>query len=404
MKILDRHEYCLSCEHILDEQGYKFNNLSEQGRPYASGQVCKRCGGLLEPLLEQTANDKNLFATALNNPKVKVVAFVAPSVRAGIGQCFNLCGDQQFRLVAALKALGCYNVFSMNFGADLTITEESHELAERINKNGKLPMLSSCCPAWVNYIYKLKPELLSHLSTCKSPQQMMGAVLNTYYLQTSSLNFGDVFVASIVPCLAKKVERVRPGINAGQGHDVDACITTVELAELIKERGLDFASLPEQKFDDLLGQYSGGAANFGAAGGVSESVVCNMLQKDVKFTFNTRGNVIEKSFNYHNKTYTLAQVQGLANIAPLLSEIEAGTSPYCFIEVMSCTGGCIGGPGQPAAEINGLEARKEILSAAQNGCKIKRAHQNKIATELYKTFLNPEVAHQILHEHRNPNV
>lgn len=399
MKILDRHDYCLSCEHLLAEQGAIFADTPQQGRPYTNGQVCKNCGQLLEPLLEKAAGDKNTFLTALTNPKVKVVAFVAPSVRAGIGECFNLAGDYQFKLVSALKQLGCYNVFSMNFGADLTIIEESAELAERISQN-KLPMLTSCCPAWVNYLYKLKPNLVPYLSTCKSPQQMMGAILNTYYLQASGLSCEQVFVASIVPCLAKKVERVRGGINGGKGYDVDACITTLELAEIIKQQGINFENLPDSPFDSLLGEYSGGAANFGAAGGVSESVACTLLKSEVKFECSTRGDIIEKSFNYNGKSYTMAQVQGLTSAEPILSDIEAGTCKYCLIEVMACTGGCIGGTGQPKAEANGLEKRREVLTTAKNNCKVKHAHQNKIAKQLYKQFLTPQLARKLLHEER----
>lgn len=369
------------------------------GKPYLESDRCVRCGQLLEPLLEGAKNDKNTFLTALTNPKIKVVAFVAPSVRAGIGDCFDAAGDYQFKIVSALKALGCYHVFSMNFGADLTITEESAELAKRLSA-GKLPMLTSCCPAWVQYVTKVKPNLLPYMSTCKSPQQMIGAVLNTYYLHLIGLNYSDIFVVSIVPCLAKKAERLRPNIDAGAGHDVDAAITTVELAEIIKSKNIDFLSLPDTPFDELFGQYSGGAANFGAAGGVSESVICNMAKRAVKFKKSICGNVIEKTFVYNGKTYICGQVQGLTNLGNLLTDIENGTSKYCLIEVMACTGGCIGGPGQPKCNTNGLKMRKKVLAAAKNGAKIKHAHQNPIVTALYSNFLTSDKAKSILHEKR----
>ena len=209
MKNLDRKNYCLSCEHVLEEKGFIFENFPPYiGEPLNSDSLfCKNCGQLIEPHIEQIGGDYNKVITALKNKKLKVVAFVAPSVRAGIGECFDIDNDCQYKIVSALKLLGCHSVFSMNFGADLTIMEESIELAERITNDNNLPLLTSCCPAWVNYVNKLYPTLEKNLSTCKSPQQMMGAIINNYYTIVNNIENTDLFVVSIVPCIAKKIER-----------------------------------------------------------------------------------------------------------------------------------------------------------------------------------------------------
>jgi iron-only hydrogenase group A len=439
MKKLNREDYCLSCEHVLGELGYQFFE-SEPVAALPDGytkKLCKRCGQILNPELEKVANDYNTFLTALKNPKLKVVAFVAPSVRAGISEAFGTSEDCQTKIAEALKLLGCDYVFSMNFGADLTIMEESRELLERLKTGQNLPMLTSCCPAWVNYIQKVFPSLKPNLSTCKSPQQMMGAVINTYFAKAIGVAPTDMFVVSVVPCLAKKVERLTPGINSAKGYDVDACVTTAELAELIKQKGIDFLALNGKPFDQILGEYSAGGAGFGAAGGVSESVIKN-IDKTCKITTKSRPTEEQpysiKTATINGKKITFAQVQGIASAGVLVKQILAKEVNLDLAEVMACTGGCIGGAGQPKwGEIkknnhvdtrsakdkasgaqqkgskqetrkrvnfaNPLPARAQILKNGASASAYAIAKDNPQVAELYKSFLAGGVAEQILHKH-----
>lgn len=399
MEILNRKDYCLSCEHILEEKGAIFapttTYIAEPTNLIT--KYCKHCGQKIEENIEQIKTDFNTFKTALSNRKLKVVAYVAPSVRAGIGEYFNITQDCQHKIVTALKMLGCYSVFSMNFGADLTITEESKELTERLKSNTNLPLLTSCCPAWINYVYKVYPQLKPNLSTCKSPQQMMGAIINNYYTQVNNYDASDIFVVSIVPCLAKKLERVRDGINSTSGHDVDACVTTVELASLIKQKGIDFINLPDTPFDSLFEKYSGSASAFGVAGGVSNAVIYN-IDSSAKLVNQEFGDVVSKTFLVNGQEIHVAQVEGLANTKNIINNILNNNCKYHLVEVMACTGGCIGGAGQPKS--TDLQPRKDILNISKNTSKIAQAKNNTIINNLYKTYLTPKLSKKLLHENR----
>ena len=399
MKNLKRKDYCLSCEHILSEQGYVFiEDNPAVGLPSADKKVyCKRCMQPIEPAIEIVANDYATTITALKNPKLKVIAFVAPSVRSGIGEIFNIDGDCQNKIVTALKLLGVHEVFSMNFGADLTITEESEEFLQRLKSNSNLPMLTSCCPAWYNYVKSVKPSLLPYMSTCKSPQQMMGAIINNYYTKHNNISPTDIFILSVVPCIAKKVERIRPNINSGIGEDVDACITTIELAELIKQNHIDFTKLKDSQFDELFKDYSGYSSGFGAAGGVSKSVILNAFP-DAKLTSTKNGNITEIKVETKSQTFYCAHIEGVTNIANLENDIISGKCKYKLIEVMACTGGCIAGPGQPK-NID-ISHRKQILDNATHSASIINAQNNTIINKLYSTEITPELRHKWFHEER----
>ena len=393
--ILNRKDYCLSCEHILSERGYEFvQDFPAQGYPTSNDAlVCKNCGQIIVPELENVKNDYNTFLTALKNPKLRVVAFVAPSVRTGIGEEFGERKDCQQKIVDALKKIGVHSVFSMNFGADLTIMEESKEFEKRLNTGRNLPLLTSCCPAWVNYFKKMYPDLIPYLSTCKSPQQMMGAIINSYYAEQSRVLSTELFVVSVVPCLAKKIERLSSG-NERIGYDVDACITTKELAQIIKDKNIDFYTLKDIPFDSLFKTYSGGGAGFGMAGGVSESVVCNMFDGA---TFETRQKekYIEKIAHTQYGDLLIAQVQGVTNTNELMNSIRKSKCKYHLIEVMSCTGGCIGGPGQPASK--SISGRRKILEGAKKSAKTRNAKDNPIIKRLYRRYLTPQKAQALLH-------
>lgn len=397
MKELHVEDYCLSCEHILEELGHTFKSHTlHKGLPTSLDiKYCKRCGAPLEPALEQIKNDFNTFVTALNNKKLKVVAFVAPSVRTAIGECFNYPYDCQQKIVTALKILGCSDVYSMNFGADLTIAEESKEFAARLKNGQNLPLITSCCPAWVNYVTKLYPAVSCNLSTCKSPQQMMGAIINNYYCKVNNLKQTDIFVVSIVPCLAKKVERLTNGINSGVGYDVDACVTTTELAELIKDRQIDFINLKDTEFDNLFKNYSGTASAFGTSGGVSEAIILN-LDRNAEFQTLQTSPYTVKEVVINGKKLLIASVQGVINAKPILDQISAGTSPYSLVEVMACTGGCIGGAGQPKTTVENLENRKKILQNSKSQG-VLTTNQNTMVTDLYKTYLTEELCEHFFH-------
>ncbi len=397
MSKLDPKNYCLSCEHILKEQGFSFlHDDMSVGRPISlHAKKCKRCNQLIDPIVEEIKNDYATFVTSLKNPKLKVVAFIAPSVRAGIGECFNKKGDYQLKIVTALKMLGVHDVFSMNFGADLTIIEECKEFIQRLH-SGNLPLFTSCCPAWVNYVTKLYPELLPKLSTCKSPQQMMGAVINNYYCLQNNINPTDIFIVSIVPCLAKKVERLTPGINSGVGCDVDACITTTELAEIIKQNNIDFLNLPDTPFDKMFKDYSGTASAFGISGGVSESVVLN-IDKTAKFKTLQVSPFVIKQTQINGKKLQIAQVTGLNNVNLIIEQIKNGTCSYALVEVMACSGGCIGGTGQPKADLPTLKSRRKILEASKKSS-ILVAGDNNIVKNLYNSYLIGPKAQQLLHK------
>ena len=400
MDKLDRNNYCLSCEHILAEQGFVFEEYPPyMGEPInTENKKCANCKQTINNNLELIKNDYNTFKTALVNNKIKVVAFVAPSIRAGIGECFNVTEDCQYKIVTALKQLGCSFVYSMNFGADLTITEESAELKERLNNNTNLPLLTSCCPSWINFVYKVYPALKKNLSTCKSPQQMMGAIINNYFTKVNNLKSSDIFVVSIVPCLAKKLERQRENINFSKGFDVDACITTTELAQLIKEHNIDFNNLANTEFDNLFKEYSNNAALFGIAGGVSQSIIYN-LDKDAVLLEEKITNIKEKTFLVNNKKVCVAQIEGLANTKDVINQILNGNCKYHIIEVMACSGGCVGGAGQLVQNADILK-RTELMKTSKNNYCFTNANDNPIIKELYKKHISKELAHKMFHENR----
>lgn len=401
MKNLNAINYCLSCEHVMSEQGFVFT-FDENIAPNNSKKknICLHCGQVLEPEIEKTKNDCNTFLTALKNPKLKVVCFIAPSVRVGIGECFNLSGDYLLQTVTALKKLGADSVFSMNFAADLTIKEESKEFLERIYTNTNIPMFTSCCPTWVNYIYKAEPTIKSLLSTCKSPQQMMGSIINTYYANKTNTKSENLFVVSIVPCLAKKIERARQNVNISNGYDVDACITTVELAEIIKSKNIRFADLPETQFDSMFNCYSSDAAFFGASGGVSSAIINNIGAKVLEINTKEDDAVVEMLVKIKNKDFWIAKVCGLANVRKIIQDLKNNKCKYSLVEVMACDGGCIGGTGQPKTQAQNLDKRRQLLKVASDNQEVKNTEQNTILTNIYNEFITDDVACKLLHETR----
>ena len=352
-----------------------------------------------------------------------VVVQTAPAVRAAIGEEF---GDKigtlaTGKMVAALRRLGFKKVFDTNFGADLTIMEEATELLGRIKENGVLPMITSCSPGWINYCEYNYGDLIPHLSSCKSPHEMFGAILKTYYAEKNGIKPEDMFVVSIMPCTAKKYEAQRPEMQNDGLRDVDAVLTTRELGKLIRRAGIIWKKLPDEEFDnDVVGDYTGAGVIFGATGGVMEAalrtavtVVTGKEPAKAEFT-EVRGlkGIKEASYNLNGTEINVAVAHGMKNAKVLLDEIRAGKSKYQFIEIMGCPGGCVAGGGQPFVkpcflpdeDDDILDTYRDKRAAAlykEDKMRPERmSHNNPQIKELYDNFLgkpNSHKAHELLH-------
>ena len=358
-----------------------------------------------------------------------VIVQTAPAVRAAISEEFGHkigTEDGTGKMVSALHRLGFYRVFDTNFAADLTIMEEANELLHRIKNGGTLPQITSCSPGWINYLEFFYKDLIPNLSTCKSPHEMEGAVIKSYFAKTHNLDPKDIFVVSVMPCTAKKYEAARPENRAVDGlPDVDCVLTTRELAVLIRRAGLNWDALPEEDFDqDLLGQYTGAGVIFGVTGGVMEAALRTAYfsltgEEYKKIEFGAcRGlaGVKEASVEINGKTIKVAIASGMKNAKPLLDQIRKGESPYAFIEIMGCPGGCINGGGQPFVKPSLLpyeddeilstyrQKRAAILYAIDDGKPIRQSHNNPDIQKIYKDFLGEplsELAEKLLHTHYN---
>ena len=351
-----------------------------------------------------------------------VVVQTAPAVRAAIGEEF---GDKigtlsTGKMVAALRRLGFKKVFDTNFGADLTIMEEATELLGRIKENGVLPMITSCSPGWINYCEYNYADLIPHLSSCKSPHEMFGAILKTYYAEKNGIDPKDMFVVSVMPCTAKKYEAQREELKTDGLADVDAVLTTRELGRLIRRAGIMWNRLPEEEFDnDVVGEYSGAGVIFGASGGVMEAAkkLTGKELDDPEIT-GVRGldGIKEATYNLGGAEVRVAVAHGMKNAKVLLDEIRAGKSPYQFIEIMGCPGGCVAGGGQPYVKpcflpnedddiLDTYKAKRASALYKEDRMKKNRlSHENKQIIELYDNFLgepNSHKAHELLHTSYN---
>ncbi|WP_069650970.1 NADH-dependent [FeFe] hydrogenase, group A6 [Caloranaerobacter ferrireducens] len=349
----------------------------------------------------------------LEDKSKHVVVQMAPAVRVSLGEIFGFKPGSIVtgKIVAFLKAIGFDRVFDTNFTADLTIVEEGNELLYRIKNGGKLPMITSCSPGWIRYIEFFYPELLEHVSTCKSPQQMFGALAKTYYAQKFGIDPKDIVVVSIMPCTAKKAEVVREGMDSSGYQDVDIVLTTRELGKMIKESRIQLEDLEEVEFDKPFGIATGAGAIFGATGGVMEAALRTVYEKvtgkelkKVEFTA-LRGidEYKEAKVEMDNVKVKVAVVNGLKNAKMILDMIKEGKADYHFIEVMCCPGGCIGGGGQPIPNTN--EIKKKRIEAIYNvdiSYAIRKSHLNPVVNVLYEEFLQEPLghkSHQLLHTH-----
>lgn len=392
--------------------------------------VCTNCGqcALVCPTAAITEKSSvNEVWAALQDPEKVVLVQTAPAVRVGIGEAMGMPYGSLVtgQMVAGLRRLGFSRVFDTNFAADLTIVEEGNELLHRIKNGGTLPMITSCSPGWIKFIEHFYPGLLGHLSTCKSPQQMFGAVAKTYYAEITGVNPRDIVVVSIMPCTAKKYEARRPEMDGAFQYwkeklnlteeerffDVDYSLTTRELARMFCETGIGFTQLPEEEFDSPLGESTGAAAIFGSTGGVMEAALRTAYElytgkrlDNIDFR-SIRGlqGIREADVNLNGTILKVAVAHTLKNAGILLDQIKNGTSAYAFIEVMTCPGGCLGGGGQPIptnAEIR--EKRAASIYFEDEHKAIRKSHENPEIARLYKDFLNEplgEKSHHLLHTH-----
>ncbi len=349
---------------------------------------------------------------AVFDAKVAVVQ-VAPAVRAAIGEEFGLPPGAPVtgKLATALRKLRFDAVFDTTFGADLTIMEEAKEILDRIQKNENLPILTSCCPAWINFFEYQFPDLRHIPSSCKSPQQMLGTMAKTYYAQKIGVKPEDMKVVSVMPCIAKKYEAARPEHCSSGTRDVDCVITTRELVKMIKEAGIDLARLEDSAFDSPLGAYTGAGIIFGASGGVLEAALRTAYEMatgkvlhNVDFT-QVRGlqGMKEATIDLDGKEIRVAVVSGLGNARTLLEKIRSGESTYHVIEIMACPGGCINGGGQPFNDEHReelLEPRLNALYLEDQKSELRKSHENPWIKTLYKEFLGEpgsHKAHELLH-------
>ena len=380
---------------------------------------CVGCGQCIAAcptgaLYEKDNTDDVLEAIA--DESKHVVVQTAPAVRAALGEEFGypMGTDVEGKMAAALRRIGFDKVFDTDFSADLTIMEEANEFLERVQNGGVLPMMTSCSPGWIKYCEHYYPDQLAHLSSCKSPQQMFGAITKTYYAEKMGIPPEDIVCVSVMPCTAKKFELQRDDQYAAGVPDVDISITTRELARLIRRVGIDFRSLPDEGFDDPLGESTGAGVIFGATGGVMEAALRTAVEKltgkeleKVEFT-EVRGTdgIKEATYNVAGMDVKVAVVSGLGNAKMIMDKVRSGEADYHFIEIMCCPGGCVNGGGQPQvhADVRNFEDVRAIRAKAlydNDAAKtIRKSHENPAVKKVYDEYLGhpgSERAHQILH-------
>lgn len=424
---------CRRCIAACDQQGISVIGANARGFDTHISSAfdkdladvsCISCGQCIVncptgAIVEKDDTDKVL--AAINDPEKFVIVNTAPSIRATLGEAFgmHIGTNVEGKMVAALRRLGFDKVFDTDFAADLTIMEEANELVERVKNGGVLPMITSCSPGWIKYCEHYYPELIPHLSTCKSPQQMFGATMKTYYAEKMGIDPKNMVVVGIMPCTAKKFETKRPNQAASGYPDVDIALTTRELARMIESAGIFFKHLPDEEFDNPFGESTGAATIFGATGGVMEAA----LRTAVKMITGeeapspdfeeVRGmeNIKEADYKVGDLDVKVAVASGTKNAKEIMEKIKKGEGNYLFVEIMGCPGGCINGGGQPIqhAVVHNfidLKARRaQVLYDADKANKKRMSHENSAIKELYDTYLEKpgsHKAHEILHTSYTP--
>ncbi|MBQ6182535.1 MAG: iron hydrogenase small subunit [Clostridia bacterium] len=384
---------------------------------------CINCGQCIVACptgaLHEKDSTKEVWA-ALADPDLHVVVQPAPAVRAALGEEFGMPVGTSVtgKLAASLRRLGFDKVFDTDFAADVTIMEEGTEFINRLTNNGVLPLITSCSPGWIKYCETFYPEFLPNLSTCKSPHEMGGALIKSYYAEKNGIDPKKIFTVSVMPCTAKKFEAKREELGNNGLQDVDAVITTRELARMIRTAGIDFNHLPDEDFDDLMGESTGAAVIFGATGGVMEAALRTVyevvtgkeLEKvDFKAVRGTKG-IKEATIDVGGRKVRVAVANGTGNASKLLEKVKAGAK-YDFIEVMGCPGGCVTGGGQPIINskdlcyIDAKALRAKALYTEDKNKGLRKSHENPEVKKLYKDYLgkpNGHKAHELLHTHYVP--
>ena len=392
------------------------------GSPFDMGLAetsCVSCGQCITACPTGALYEKDFIddvLAAIADESKHVIVQPAPSVRAALGEEFGypMGTDVEGKMAAALRRIGFDGVFDTDFSADLTIMEEAHEFLDRVQNGGVLPMMTSCSPGWIKYCEHYYPDQLEHLSSCKSPQQMFGAIAKTYYAEKMGIDPKNIVCVSVMPCTAKKFEINRDDQDAAGVPDVDISITTRELARLIRKVGINFRSLPDEGFDDPLGESTGAGVIFGATGGVMEAALRTAVEtltgeELASLEFNeVRGTegIKEATYNVAGMDVKVAVASGLSNAKQIMDKVRAGEADYHFIEIMCCPGGCVNGGGQPQvhADVRNYEDVRAIRAKAlydnDKAKTIRKSHDNPSIKKLYEEFLGEpgsEKAHHILH-------
>ena len=385
---------------------------------------CTFCGQCIESCPVGALREKDGTAAvwkALEDPTKYIVAQTAPAVRVALGEEFGMeiGTNVKGKMVSSLKHLGFDKVFDTNTGADFTIMEEATEFIDRFTNGGTLPMITSCSPGWVRFLELNYPELIPNLSTCKSPHQMFGAIIKSYYAKKNNIDPNNIFVVSVMPCIAKKYERTRDDEQGVGLDDVDAVITTRELARMIKQAHINFKTLEDSEFDDPMGEATGAAAIFGTTGGVMEAALRTVAEKVTGNSFekldyeNVRGGegIKRASVNLNGKEVKVVVASGLKNDRTIMEEIKSGKADYQFVEIMACPGGCVMGGGQPIrtskerATIDIRGKRAAALYTIDEKSKIRKSHENPILKKIYEDYLGKpggHLAHKLLHTSYSP--
>lgn len=422
--------YCRRCETVCNDI-QTCGILSGIGRgfnafvgPFAnipmvesSCTYCGQCVAVCPTAALTEVNHTHKVWAALNNPNKHVIVQTAPAVRVALGELFRMEPGTIVtgKMATALRKMGFDAVFDTDFGADLTIMEEASELIYRIKNNQTLPMLTSCCPAWVKFVEHQFPDLLEIPSTCKSPHIMFGTIAKTYYAEKNNIDPENIVVVSIMPCIAKKAEAARPELTKDDANNVDIVITTREFGSMIKEMGLDFVNLPDSDFDRPLGETTGASVIFGTTGGVIEAAIRTAYEwltgkqlDNVEF-HQLRGidGLREATVVIEDRPLHIGIASGLGNARKLLESIQKGDAHYDAIEIMACPGGCIGGGGQPYHHGNEdiLKKRQEAIYLEDRNKPLRKSHENPEVLQLYKDYLGEpfgERAHVLLHTHYEP--
>lgn len=410
---------CIGCGMCQNSCQAEAIEGQEKEKRKINNEKCVSCGQCVQTCPMKAIEEKNYIEEVkqkLEDENTIVIAQTAPSLRTSIGEEFGMTigTNCEGKMVSALRKLGFNKVFDINTGADFTVIEEANEFIQRLQKKHELPMITSCCPGWIKYVEINYPELLPHISTCKSPHEMLGTLIKTYYADLEKIDARDIYVVSVMPCIAKKYERQREQLKYNDYYNVDAVLTTREFANLIKEKQIDFNNLSDEEFDNPIGKSTGAAAIFGTSGGVMEAALRTAQEaltgeKLEKINFEQMrvdSQIKKATVNINGKDINIVVVSGLKNAKQILEEIKNGKVDYQFVEVMTCPGGCIMGGGQPIHnfktknEYDIRKLRSNILYSIDEKSEVRKSHENPVTRKIYKDLLKTpgsKIAHELLH-------